>query len=355
MPANILASTTLHSPKDGADKLYVPAIVANPNGGFDLTAQSGKRGGTLVLQKTKFVGVDEPTARKEYAKLIASKIKGSSAYRPLDNDVTALAVATERDGQSAGVPVMLLSLVSRTELGERLSDPSWVWQEKKDGERRGIIVAGGEAVGYDRKGNVVPLPSNIVAAALATLPAGTTLDAEIIGDTLHVFDALAIDGTDVSALGFVERHHRLSSIVGASAAPAVVVVPLLTAAQATALIGANVEGIVGKKATAPYRDGRKHGAAVKFKNWNTATVQVHRENDVRSVGVSVYRDGERIDVGNVTIPPNATIPTPGTFVEVRYLYAYPNGSLYQPTFLAQRNDVGAGDASIAQLVYKPAA
>jgi bifunctional non-homologous end joining protein LigD len=41
------------------------------------------------------------------------------------------------------------------------------------------------------------------------------------------------------------------------------------------------------------------------------------------------RDGF-VEIGNVTIPANVRIPAAGSLVEVRYLYAYPGGSQYQP-------------------------
>jgi hypothetical protein len=34
----------------------------------------------------------------------------------------------------------------------------------------------------------------------------------------------------------------------------------------------------------------------------------------------------------------------GSLVEVRYLYAYPGGSLYQPVYLGERNDVDTADS-----------
>jgi bifunctional non-homologous end joining protein LigD len=43
-------------------------------------------------------------------------------------------------------------------------------------------------------------------------------------------------------------------------------------------------------------------------------------------------------VGNVTIPANHALPKVGDLVEVRYLYHYPGGSLYQPIYLGSRSD-----------------
>ncbi len=55
-----------------------------------------------------------------------------------------------------------------------------------------------------------------------------------------------------------------------------------------------------------------------------------------------------------TIPRRITVPEPGAVVEVRYLYAYAGGSLFQPTFLGERDDVKSGECVISQLKYRRA-
>lgn len=56
-----------------------------------------------------------------------------------------------------------------------------------------------------------------------------------------------------------------------------------------------------------------------------------------------------IPVGNVTIPANYPIPAVGSLVEVKYLYFFPGGSLYQPQYLGVRSDADRGDCDIAKL------
>jgi bifunctional non-homologous end joining protein LigD len=74
----------------------------------------------------------------------------------------------------------------------------------------------------------------------------------------------------------------------------------------------------------------------------------------RSVSLSLF-DGEHpVGVGSVTIPPNQPIPPAGEIVEVRYLYAYPGGCLYQPVFLGVRDDIAAEFCTLNQLKFKPA-
>jgi bifunctional non-homologous end joining protein LigD len=61
-----------------------------------------------------------------------------------------------------------------------------------------------------------------------------------------------------------------------------------------------------------------------------------------------------VTIGNVTIPPNRAIPAVGAVVEIRYLYAYQGGALYQPVYLGERDDVPAADCTVEKqpLKYK---
>ena len=75
-------------------------------------------------------------------------------------------------------------------------------------------------------------------------------------------------------------------------------------------------------------------------------------NDKRSVGMSLIEDGKEIFVGNVTISPNKNVPKKDEIIEVRYLYAYKGGSLYQPIFLGVRDDIVRDECLIGQLKFK---
>jgi len=65
-------------------------------------------------------------------------------------------------------------------------------------------------------------------------------------------------------------------------------------------------------------------------------------------------EGDKVrPAGNVTIPPNHEIPSPGTVVECRYLYAFKeSGSIYQPVYLGPREDIRAAECTTSQLKYK---
>ena len=107
------------------------------------------------------------------------------------------------------------------------------------------------------------------------------------------------------------------------------------------------EGVVLKRRDAPYRAGRpaSGGNQRKFKFTQSATCRVLSvSGKKRSVEVGVLVDGagETSDtcrsVGNVTISSNFAVPAAGALIEVRYLYYYPNGSLYQSIYQWERDD-----------------
>jgi len=201
--------------------------------------------------------------------------------------------------------------------------------------------------------------SNLLHAC-SLLPNDTILDAEIIGETLNVFDGLRYAGEDLTGYGYTARHDAVADDINArlERTPGIVVARYTYEKRAllAKLQAENAEGIVLRHAHAPVTPGRpaSGGPARKYKFYETATCEVIGQNeDRRSVALCVY-DGDRgIEIGSVTIPANHDIPKPGEFGEVRYLYAYPNGgSLYQPVWLGRRCDVTRADATYSQLKFR---
>jgi bifunctional non-homologous end joining protein LigD len=114
----------------------------------------------------------------------------------------------------------------------------------------------------------------------------------------------------------------------------------------------NAEGAVFKLASAPYAAGRPSsgGPALKFKFTTTGSFIVAKHNECRSVALKLFRAKE--SCGNVTIPPNQPIPPVGAVVEVRYLYAFRGGSVYQPVYIGERDDIDASACVADQLKFK---
>lgn len=60
------------------------------------------------------------------------------------------------------------------------------------------------------------------------------------------------------------------------------------------------------------------------------------------MAIRVYgADGQSVPLGNVTIPPNFTVPTVGALIEVQYLFAV--RSLAEAVYLGERRDQDRSD------------
>ncbi len=107
---------------------------------------------------------------------------------------------------------------------------------------------------------------------------------------------------------------------------------------------------------AQYVPGRPNsgGAHLKLKFTASASCKVLGQNEgKRSVALAVRQEPGNgfVEIGNVTIPANVAIPPADALVEIRYLYAYPGGSLYQPVYLGVRDDIEHADA-VPSLKFK---
>jgi len=232
-------------------------------------------------------------------------------------------------------------------------------QEKFDGKRLLLRKQNGQAVGINRKGLTIGLPSSIVHSA-EQLSGEFILDGECLGDVRYVFDLLERDGIDLRPLPYRERGVELANLLATGPAPHLEPVP--TAFLPTEkkrmlahLRESNKEGVVFKRLDAPYTPGRPNdgGPQLKYKFYATLSAVVERINTQRSVELRLFNGQSWQCVGNVTIPPSQEVPKPGTVIEVRYLYAYrESGALYQPVYLGTRQDVAPQECIVSQLKYK---
>ena len=91
---------------------------------------------------------------------------------------------------------------------------------------------------------------------------------------------------------------------------------------------------------------------MKHKFVATLSAVVAKVNAQRSVGLRLLNHEGWQAIGNVTIPANHKVPAVGAVVDVRFLYAYPDGSLYQPVYLGERSDVRHEECVVSQLKFK---
>jgi bifunctional non-homologous end joining protein LigD len=158
----------------------------------------------------------------------------------------------------------------------------WLFEMKYDGYRCLLAIGGGTAKVFTRTGLDWTDKFPEIAAAAANLDVGSALlDGEIVsvdgkgntnfsalqqsiseggrGLSLFLFDALEIDGEDLAKRPNVERKARLATALGSGAPPFILYADHVVGKGEQlleAMCAAGQEGVIAKKADAPYRGAR---------------------------------------------------------------------------------------------------
>jgi bifunctional non-homologous end joining protein LigD len=358
-PQSAHYSVILRYSGGSSDKAYQLEIAA-VEGGYSVLYANGRWGGSMNMGFKTKAPVTWPEARKICNSQLMEKL--GKGYQPTTGTHLELgAAAAQRaahDQTRSGQVPQLLNAIEAPQLESMLTDPNYFAQEKHDGERRLLFVENGEVRGGNRLGGFGLVPRPVVEDILK-LGRTLTLDGELVGNRYHAFDLLALDGQDYRHAPAADRARLLATL---DLGGAVMVSPTeFTTAGKNALhtyvMENNLEGMVFKHVDAPYAPGRPSngGSWLKFKNWQSLSAAVGAINEQRSVGLSLLQDdGNWVGVGNVTVPANQPIPEIGDVVEIRYLYAFEGGSLFEPTLLGKRNDILLEECRASQRMFKPA-
>jgi len=346
-------SITLYYREGSSDKEY-QACIEQTNGEFCVVNYAyGRRGSTLNTGTKTSSPVPYARAKQIYDALVQSKT--SKGYTP-GADGTPYQ-HTDKESRSTGILPQLCNAVDAKEAKALILDNDFYMQEKFDGKRILMMKDQANVVGINRKGLKVGLPECVVQAALQ-YDESFILDGECIGDVLHVFDLLTLKDVSLLTRPYGERLGRLQELLRVINDHLVLVPTAGSQTQKSAMFqklkGANKEGVVFKRENSFYVAGRpaSGGTWLKHKFTITGSFIVSTINDYRSVGLEVCDGKARVQVGNVAIPAKKYVPPLGSIIEVRYLYAFRGGSVYQPVFLHVRDDLNAQDCTISQLKYK---
>jgi len=343
----------LYYREDSSDKVYQAAI--EPAGSqFVVNFAYGRRGATLTTGTKTSSPVDYAAAKKIYTKLVGEK-KAKGYTEGADGTPYQHA-----DKQASGILPQLLNTVEEAEVELLLRDDNYCAQEKFDGRHLLVRKQDDNLEGINKKGFVVGLPQT-VANDLRRLSGSFIPDGESIGDYYHAFDLLEHNGENLRPMPYRIRLVRLVNLLLSTANhPHIrLVETAFTTAQKTELWQGlrreNREGIVFKRLDAPFAPGKPNsgGPQLKFKFVATVSAVVAKINTQRSVELGLFKGRSLVSCGNVTIPANHEIPTVGTVVDTRYLYAYRDSlALYQPVYLGPRDDVDPGECLVSQLKFK---
>ena len=347
--------------KEGSSDKEYHAQIEKSGSGYVVNFQYGRVGNALQSGTKTPSPVSLAEAEKIYTKLVKEKMGKGYAEKAGGSTKTSSASASASTSGFSGPAVtvkqtfnifpQLLNPVEDPE--EYITNDAWLAQEKYDGERR-MIVSDKDIKGLNRKGQQVQLPDNISTSIKKEM----ILDGEIIGDIEYVFDILSLEGEDLTGLPCIERIAVLNSNLKLGKG-IIVVETAYTTEEKRAMYhrvkNAKGEGVVFKMKNSPYVAGRPNslGSQIKFKFYKTATFIVKNMTaGKRSVGLELLEGNVRVFMGKVTIPPNKNIPNIGDLVEVRYLYAYKGGAIFQPTYIGVRTDLDLDAANMSQIIYK---
>jgi len=348
-----LSNVTLYYREGNSDKVYQCSI--EPAGErYVVNFAYGRRGSTLNTGTKTNVPVDLDSAQSIFNKLV--KEKKAKGYTEGKEGTPY----QHSDQEPSGLLPQLLNPIEEDQVQELINDNNWCAQEKLDGRRTLIKKQGLVITGINKKGNTIGLPLPVFEA-VKLFDADMIIDGESIGDTLHAFDLLELDGIDIRAWTYRERLTALMDFLFHVQQRAIKLVDTAFKMEQKRtmldeLRKGKREGIVFKLLQAPYTPGRPNSGGTQLKHKFVATLStvVSKVNQRRSVEIRLLDDEGWQIAGNVTIPENHNIPKVGDVVEVEYLYALrQSGVLYQPVYLGTRDDVSQEECLRSQLKYKP--
>jgi bifunctional non-homologous end joining protein LigD len=350
-------SSALRFQQGSSDKVYNVELIHNRMG-WVVNFEYGRRGSSLTRGTKIGPTVNYTMAKRTYDKLVTSKkAKGYQLVGQSSPNVNLITTAPiKKVKTNAGIYPQLLNEITREEALAFINNDDYCLQEKFDGRRRMIIRNRLEVVisGVNKKGLLLPLTPEIESAAI-TLGEDYIIDGEDMGDCIMLFDNITEPN-----LTYKERFNLLEST-----SPELKVVKTAWNTNTKQimfdrLIRERAEGVVFKNIHAPYKPGRpaSGGGQYKCKFYESASCIVASVSDIKSsIGLKVYDDSNPVSlvgvpVGNATLYPNSPVVKVGDIVEIKYLYYYEGGSLYQPVLKDVRDDVDASECTLAKLKRK---
>jgi bifunctional non-homologous end joining protein LigD len=360
MPNEIIEHIELYYQEGSSDKLYQASLEKEAPGRYVVNFAYGRRGSNLNTGTKTQAPLPLAAATNVYRKLVGSKL--SKGYKIRDAGGAFKApIATVTAKQDSGLRPQLLNAVTEEEVEAYVNDDGWIAQEKYDGEHMLLQRTNiGLFKAANKKGVIIPVPSGVQEAVRA-VKGPWVIDGEIVGEKFHAFDLLESAEGDRRGQPYLRRLAALEKQFGDVCSKCFEVAPTVFGSSAkrafvTGLKAANREGAVFKKLDAKWNEGRPNsgGNALKLKFWASISCVVLEVNSGRR-SVMVALSGK--PMGNVTVPANHDVPSPGQVVEVRYLYVNgAEGSLYQPVYLGVRKDVEPSEctAEFQNIKYKAA-
>jgi len=344
-----MEKTSLYYKEGSSDKEYHVQL-----DGGSVTVQYGRRGNALTsLIKCENCPPDK--AQKVYEKLISEK--KAKGYKEGEDGV---AYSAPVNPNQVDYHPQLLNEIDEETAKKLLYDDEWLMQEKEDGRNIGIILKDGKAIASNKKGIAISIPEKIIQdiESCKSFNFDITLCGELVGDIFKTWDVISFTGFYIP---YIDRYKILKKLIEDINSDSIKITKTaITTDEKVALyeemLNRHAEGVVFKRKDSLYKPGRPASGGDHLKYKFTATCSViageQRKEGKRSVEMWLYDGLKKVNVGSVTIYPNQEIPIYGTVLEVKYLYAFKEGSLFQPVLLGERDDVEQYECTISQLKYK---
>ena len=375
-------------------------------------------GGTDTLTEEALTSVatgrtmQEIEEGKKARALPRRKAAKATTLAPTPEPAPAAAPAKpRRHGGPATMPAFqqpqLCTLVDAVPTGN-----GWLHEVKYDGYRALIAVAGGKAKVFTRNGLDWTDKFAAVGEAAARLPVSSALiDGEIVafkdgkpdfstlkdaisagGDmTLFAFDLLELDGEDLTGLPNIDRKERLRPLIGGNDARVQFAEHVIGAGEQLfeTMCREGLEGVVSKKADAPYRGDRTKGwlktkcilrqefvivgwtPSEKNRGFRALLLGVHENGELRYAGkvgtgfnhatmdeLREKMDALARDTATVKAPRamvrGARWIEPELVAEIAFTEVTPDKVLRHPSFLGLRGDKPAADVVVETPQHTPA-
>ncbi|MBB3693265.1 DNA ligase D [Sphingomonas sp. BK580] len=360
-------------------------------------------GGTDTLVETALTSVATGRTMQEIAEGAPPHEDAAATAKPVR---AKPARRTRKAALPAYEPPQLCTLVDSVPSGS-----DWIHEVKYDGYRALVAVADGQAKVYTRNGLDWTDKFAGVAAAAGALPVGSALiDGEIVAFkdgrpdfstlkdaisgggamTFFAFDLLEQDGEDLRGLANVQRKERLRALVGAGEARLQFAEHVTGAGEQLfeTMCREGFEGVVSKKADAPYR-GKRTQAWLKVKctrrqefvivGWTPS----EKRRGFRSLLLGVNEGGALRYAGKVgtgfsgalieeltakletlerktptVAAPRAAVRgarwvSPKLVAEIAFTETTPEGVLRHPSFLGLRGDKSAAEVVVERPAPAP--
>lgn len=348
----------------GSDKVYNVTMFQVP-GGYVVQGENGPRGGTLVVRPQnkldasgKPIPVDMATARKLFDDLVKDKKNHRKTPYIEDPDgQNPNYIPPENTNPTDYLCQLFTSIEDGDAAAKIVENTEYAAQPKYDGKRIVLMGDKGGITAYNRTAKACPVPQTIVDSAkiMVNKLNSFVFDGEQVGDAYYAFDLLSLDACDLRGDPFKARIQTLQNWFRLDRGAIHCAPTAFEVEQKRQLIEelylSGAEGVMLKRLTSKYRSNRQKDQ-FKHKFTQSASCFVVALNDKASVRLGLFNDGdELVEVGNCTIRSPLKVKV-GDIVEVRYLYAYRGGSLYQPIMLSIRDDLSAPDCTLSQLRYK---